>query len=87
MSFLMADPETWTFPVHSLGADQAPHFAFGEPVQDTDENWLSRIRSRLTTAWCVVTDTEVLGPYVTEEEATSLLDEGMAGDVFQMRYR
>ena len=88
MPFLMADPETWTFPVHSLGADQASHFAFGEPVKDTDDNWLSRVRSRLTAAWCVVTeDSEVFGPYTTEQEAESRLSEGMAGDVFRMHYR
>lgn len=88
MFALMSNPETWTFPVHSLGADQAPHFAFGEPVKDTDDNWISRVRSRLTVAWCVVTDnSEVLGPYMTEQEAASRLSDGMAGDVFKMDFR
>lgn len=38
-------------------------------------------------AWCVVTDTDVLGPYASWEEAQSLLDEGVPGDVFPMTYR
>lgn len=38
-------------------------------------------------AYCVVTDTEVLGPYPTWEAAQSLLDEGVAGDVYPLTYR
>lgn len=81
----MPEPETWTFPV-SLGADQAPHFVFGEPVREPD-SWLQKIRDGLVTAWCVVTNDEVLGPYESYEEADSLLDHGLAGDVFAMRYK
>lgn len=79
--------ETYTFPIGvTLGADQASHFHFGEPTV-TDLSWQDRIRQRLVSAWCVVTDHEVLGPYESFEEADGLLNEGMAGDVFEMRYQ
>lgn len=82
-----SDPETWVIPV-SLGADQANRFQFGDPVPaETSTSWLDRVRTRLVDAWCVVTDNDVHGPYVSWEEAQSLLDEGVAGDVFQMTYR
>lgn len=81
------EPETFTIPFGvALGADQANHFHFGEPVL-TELSWHDRLRQRLVSAWCVVTDSEVLGPYETFEEADGLLNEGMAGDVFQMRYQ
>lgn len=84
------EPETYTFPIGvTLGADQASHFNFGEPVlTEVDAiSWQDRLRQRLVTAWCVVTDHEVLGPYESFEEADGLLNEGMAGDVFEMRYQ
>lgn len=68
----------------ALGADQASHFAFANPRQST---WQENLRRGLTTAFCVVTDYEVLGPYETFEEAESLIDGGMSGDVFNMRYQ
>lgn len=83
----MPDTETWTFPV-SLGADQAPHFVFDEPIRHSATyTWLDKIREGLVNAWCIVTDEEVLGPYETAEEADELLSAGLAGDLFQMRYK
>lgn len=88
----MSTQETWVIPV-SLGADQANRFQFDSPVREESGpgwdpgQWLTDLRSRLVEAWCVVTDTEVHGPYVTWEEAQSVLDEGVAGDVFSMTYR
>lgn len=85
----MNEPETWVIPV-TLGADQASRFHFEEPerVDPFDPcNWLASVRQRLVDAFCVVTDTDVLGPYVTWEEAQSVLDEGCAGDVFRMTYQ
>lgn len=83
----MTDPQTWTFPV-SLGAEQAPHYAFDPLTQeDRSYTWLEKLREGLVNAWCIVTDTEVLGPYESFEEAEFLKDAGLAGDVFQMRYK
>ena len=81
----MPEIETWTF---ALGADQSgPLYTVNTGATTTaDLSWQDRLRQRLVTAWCVVTDHEVLGPYETFEEADGLLNEGMAGDVFQMRY-
>ncbi|MGB0873654.1 MAG: hypothetical protein ACPGSE_00225 [Synechococcus sp.] len=91
----MPEIETWTF---ALGADQSgPLYtvntgttASGITATDIttmgDLSWQDRLRQRLVNAWCVVTDHEVLGPYESFEEADGLLNEGMAGDVFQMRY-
>lgn len=82
----MSEPDTWVIPV-SLGADQAPRFHFAEAEPAEPATWLDRVRQRLVDAFCVVTDSEVFGPYVTWEEAQSVLDEGCAGDVFRMTYR
>lgn len=83
----MSTQETWVIPV-SLGADQANRFQFDTPkrVEWDPGQWIVDLRQRLIEAWCVVTETEVHGPYVTWEEAQGVLDDGVIGDVFPISY-
>ncbi len=68
--------ETWVISRHDSAADDT-----------TPSDWLDQVRKRQAQAWCVVTDTDVHGPYISYEEAQSLLDEEVKGDVFRMIYR
>lgn len=68
--------ETWVIPRPPSPAD--------DPAPG---DWLDQVRRHQAQAWCVVTDTEVHGPYTSWEEAQSLLDEGIRGDVFPLTYR
>lgn len=81
----MQQPEQFIIPV-SLGAEQAPHFAFGEPIKTPPDHWMARVRAKLADAWCLVTDNGILGPYASEEEAQAVIDNGIAGDLFKMQY-
>lgn len=50
-------------------------------------DWLQPVRQGEAQGWCIVTDSEVLGPYAAWEETQEALEvRGVTGDVFPMRY-